>query len=143
MTEPSYTQIETNGLLDNKQNSLSTLLGDDATTFQILNGTHVKALREGSNIQMTALNGGDEIELEAVIPATDLSNYYTRAGADTLLASKQDTLSTVPRNIATLTYPILNGNDIRALRSSKHISLTLSPDDGAVTIRTIWGLQRR
>ena len=58
-----YTQIETNSLLNNKQNNLSTLLGDDATTFQILNGTKVKALREGSNIQMSALTGGDEIEI--------------------------------------------------------------------------------
>ena len=72
-----YTKIETNNLLNNKQNNLSTLLGDDATTFQILNGTKVKALREGSNIQMTALTGGDEIQIEAVIPPTDLSNYYT------------------------------------------------------------------
>ena len=124
MPEHSYTQIETNGLLNDTQNSLSTLLGDDATTFQILNGTEVKALREDSNIHMTALNGGDEIEIEAVIPATDLSNYYTRIGTDTLLASKQDTLSIVPRNVATLTYPVLIGNGSRALRSSNHISLT-------------------
>ena len=39
---------------------------------------------------MTALNGGDEIEIEAVIPATDLSNYYTKAASDSLLASKED-----------------------------------------------------
>ena len=86
---------------------------------------------------MTALNGGDEIEIEAVIPATDLSNYYTKNGTDTLLASKQATLSTEPRNIATLTYPILTGNSIRALRSSTHISLTIDPDDGAITVSTI------
>ena len=132
-----YTQIETNGLLTNKQNNLSTLLGDDATTFQILNGTKVKALREGSNIQMTSLIGGDEIEIEAVIPPTDLSDYYTKTEVDNSLASKQSALSTIPRNIATLTYPVLNDNEVRALRSSNHISMTLSPDDGAITISTI------
>ncbi len=88
-----YTQIETNNLLNNKQNSLSTLLGDDATTFQILNGTKVKALREGSNIQMTALNGGDEIEIEAVIPPTNLSNYYTKTEVDNSLALKEDAIT--------------------------------------------------
>ena len=88
-----HAQIETNNLLNNKQNNLSTLLGDDASTFQILNGTTSKALREGSSIQMTALNGGDEIETEAVIPPTDLSNYYTKTEADTLLASKEDTIT--------------------------------------------------
>ena len=95
-----YTQIETNNLLNNKQNNLSTLLGDDATTFQILNGTKVKALREGSNIQMSALNGGDEIEIEAVIPPTDLSNYYNRSEADTAI---QTAVSTSPGASANFT----------------------------------------
>ena len=34
---------------------------------------------------MSALTGGDEIQIEAVIPPTDLSNYYTKTEADTLL----------------------------------------------------------
>ena len=83
-----YTQIETNALLNNKQTNLSTLLGDDATTFQILNGTKVKALREGSNIQMTALTGGDESQIDAVIPPTDLSNDYDKAHVDAVLSTK-------------------------------------------------------
>ena len=56
-----YTQTETRNLLNNQQNNLSTILGDDATTFEMLNGTNVKALRECSNIQMTALTGGGAI----------------------------------------------------------------------------------
>ena len=48
-----YTHIETNTLLGNTQHNISTLLGYDATTFHILNGAKVNALREGSNIQMS------------------------------------------------------------------------------------------
>ena len=31
----------------------------------------------------------------------------------------------------------MDSNEIRALRSSDHISLTISPDDNALTIRTL------
>ena len=41
-----YTKIETNALLINKQNNLSTVLGDDATTFQVLKGTQVATRRQ-------------------------------------------------------------------------------------------------
>jgi Cu/Ag efflux protein CusF len=132
-----YTKIEIDGFMNNKQNNLSTLVGDDATTFQVLNGTKVKSLREGSNIQMTALSGGDEIQIEAVIPPTDLSNYYTQSETNNLLNTKQNNLSTISLDIPTLTYPVLDSNEIRALRSSDHISLTISPDDNALTISTI------
>ena len=37
----------------------------------------------------------------------------------------------------TLTYPALDSNEIRALRSRDHISLTISPDDNALTISTL------
>ena len=45
-----YTKIETNNLLNNKQNSLTTDLTDDTNTHQILNGTTVKIMEEGTNI---------------------------------------------------------------------------------------------
>ena len=37
---------------------------------------------------MTALTGGDEIQIDAVIPPTDLSNYYDKAYVDAVLSTK-------------------------------------------------------
>ncbi len=45
----------------------------------------MQALREGSTIQLTALTGGDEIQIQAVIPTTDLSNHYTQSQSNNLL----------------------------------------------------------
>ena len=37
---------------------------------------------------MTALTGGNEIQINAVIPPTDLSNYYDKAYVDAVLSTK-------------------------------------------------------
>ena len=85
----SYTHIyETTNLLNNQQHSLSTLLGDYATTFQIRNGTNANAFREGSKPNMTALNGIGELQIEAVIQPTGLSNYYNTTFIDASLSTQ-------------------------------------------------------
>ena len=68
-----YTKIETNNLLNNKQNNLTTELIDDTTTHQILNGNIVQILEEGTNINI------ESHPTKLVINSTtDLSNYYTQ-----------------------------------------------------------------
>ena len=49
-----YTKIETNGLLDFKQDSLFTPGTDEVATLQVLNSTKVKGLRAGSNVTLSA-----------------------------------------------------------------------------------------
>ena len=47
-----YTQIETNNVMNNKQNRVTTDLTDDTTTHQMLHGNTVQILEEGTNIKI-------------------------------------------------------------------------------------------
>ena len=46
--------METDGLNAAKQASLTTPGTDEVATFQVLNGTKVKALRAGANVALSA-----------------------------------------------------------------------------------------
>jgi hypothetical protein len=49
-----YTRVQTDGLLAAKQASLTTPSTDEVSSFQVLNGTKVKALRAGANVTLSA-----------------------------------------------------------------------------------------
>ena len=83
-----YTKIETNNLLNNKQNNLTTDLTDDTTTHKMRNGNIVKILEEGTHINI------ESHPTKLVINSTtDLSNDYTQTEVNSLLNNKQDSIS--------------------------------------------------
>ena len=112
-----YTQIETNNLLNNKQNSLTTDLTDDTTTHQILNGNTVKILEEGTNINIVS----HPTKL-VINSTTDLSNYYTQTEVNNLLNTKQNEIGLFNDNTK---IQLLNtSNVLKSLSAGSNIVLT-------------------
>ena len=79
-----YTQLETNALLAQKQDTLTTANVDESTTHQILTLGNVKILEEGAGINI--VSHSDKL----VLSATDSGNVYTKAEVDSLLLQKED-----------------------------------------------------
>ena len=79
-----YTKLETNALLAQKQDTLTTANVDESTTHQILTLGNVKILEEGAGINI--VSHSDKL----VLSATDSGNVYTKAEVDSLLLQKED-----------------------------------------------------
>ena len=91
--------------LSGKQDSL-TSIGDaaDTSSIRVLNGTHIRALKAGTNATLSVLN-----------------DIVTINGLDS--SGKQNTLTAVTTNV-----PMLNGTTVRALTGSNGVFLSATND---------------